>query len=293
MLLRQPSEKIPLLFSGPVSSGLSFEEFGAELRRELEFLQANPCSLELERFCPLNFLLLFPLERRFAVLSETLCFEDWLHAAAVRSAQFLAGIRNLTSDDQIHDLMRFPVIAHASGLAEFVREIFRVGSASLSLLTAPVRFRDAVLLNFIARGSTSAVYRAEWNEKICAFKQSIPGMENRFRGELSLFAELENQPNFPVVYHTFSGGQPFCLMELCRTGLRAEKNRHDDGFLNALHFLHERGILHGDIRRSNLGFSAAGTPVLIDFSHAKRFCEQKDWEWKMRKETNKLKCLLA
>lgn len=294
MLLRRPSEKIPLLFSGPVSPRIPFSDFGRELWRELEFLRENPCSLETGRICPLNFILLFSPERRFSVLTGTIRFEDWLQAAAVRTAQFLAGIGNLISDEQRNSLPHFPVVSHASGLAEFAETVFRHGTAPLALLTGPVVFRNALLLNFIARGSTSAVYRIEWNGELCALKQALPGAEERFRREIALFPELEHHPNFPRLRRFFSGNEPCCVMELCRTGrLVGDYPRFRPGFMNALHFLHRRGILHGDIRRSNLGISACGKPVLMDFSHAKKLDEREKRDFEFQMETEKLKCLLA
>lgn len=291
MLLPQLSEKLPLLVSGAFLPEMSFGSFGAEIRRELEFLKENPCSIETERIFPLDLLLVFPRERRAAVLNETLRFEDWLYAASVRIAQFLAGLRTIVSEQQIDSLLSFPVLLRASGLAEFARNVLHSGEASPDLLTEPVICRDAVLLDFIARGSTSAVYRAEWNRKICAFKQALTGFETRFRKELEILSELDPHPNLPTVFFTFSGKDPYCIMELCRTGKCAGKLQFESGFLRALDFLHERGILHGDIRRSNLGISSRGTPVLIDFSHAVRFCAGA--EMKFRNESEQLKRLLA
>ena len=66
------------------------------------------------------------------------------------------------------------------------------------------------------------------------------------------------------------GPEPYCIMEFCRPAERAELAAHWAEWREDLASLHRYGILHGDIRRSNLGFRADGSPVLFDFSHARR-----------------------
>lgn len=53
-------------------------------------------------------------------------------------------------------------------------------------------------------------------------------------------------------------GEPFCNLEEVTRGQVGKASK-------ALRFLHEQGILHGDIRLSNIVVSAAGAVNLIDF----------------------------
>ena len=63
---------------------------------------------------------------------------------------------------------------------------------------------------------------------------------------------------------------PYCLMEFCGTGRRVLTVLTPGAFRPALDCLHRHRLIHGDIRRANLGVRPDGGAVLLDFSHARR-----------------------
>ena len=79
-------------------------------------------------------------------------------------------------------------------------------------------------------------------------------------------------------------------MELCRTGRAvAEHAGCESALLSALEYVHGSGLVHGDIRWSNLGIAPSGAPVLLDFSHARAAATPEE----SAAETEKMKRLLA
>jgi len=122
----------------------------------------------------------------------------------------------------------------------------------------------------LARGSTSEVWQAVWHGRSAVLKLPVPGAEARFRAELELTAALPARFARPEVLAVSAGAEPFCVMEFCRRAAIAELAEHWAELQEDLARLHDSGVLHGDIRRSNLGVRADGRAVLFDFSHARR-----------------------
>ena len=98
MLLHRLNEAFPALCTGPESPDESFFVYASRLSGELMRLREHPVRhIAFPFCCPLDFLLLFPRERRHALLAETLCFGDWLYAAAVRLYRHFSALRTVRS----------------------------------------------------------------------------------------------------------------------------------------------------------------------------------------------------
>ena len=295
MLLRRLNDLLPALCRGFESPETGFEPYAAQIARELEeWLRIHPVQVELSGLCPLDFLLLFRPDRRTAVFSGKADISDWRWAAAVRLTELLANLRPGIKADVFDALLRdwksSILLRQGSGLPEFVRNVFCGMPADERLLTAPAVIHGAKLKCFIAKGSTSQVYLADFHGRNSIVKIPVSGGESRFRNELEWLRHMAH-PNLPEVFACDAGDSPYCIMEWCHIG-KGIKRGKTSGFFHALDYLHRRFVLHGDIRWSNLGLRDDGSPVLLDFSHAKRI-GSRFFAGEADAETQKLKCLLT
>ena len=295
MLLRRLNDLLPALCRGFESPESEFEPYAAQIGRELEWLHFHSVQIKLSGICPLDFLLLFRPDRRAAVLSGQADVFDWQWAAAVRLAQLLTNIRPCPRAELFDALLRdwngSVLLRQGSGFPEFVRSVLGGMPADERRLREPAVFHGARLKRFIARGSTSQVFLADFNGRESVVKIPVGGGEDRFRNELAWLRHL-NHPNLPAVFACDIGDSPYCVMEWCHTGRVMGKPGNSSGFFNVLDYLHRRLVLHGDIRWSNLGLRDDGSPVLLDFSHAKRV-GKRFFAGEADVETQKLKSLLA
>ena len=280
MQLHRLNEGFPALCTGPESPDEPFSGYASRLSGELLRLREQPVRrIALPAFCPLDFLLLFPRERRHALLSGTLCFVDWLHAAAVRLFRLFSALRTVWAaesfDAERSAWERNPLFLTGSGALEFVRMIFSGASLTkadaVRLLSTGTEWEGMTLQNCIARGSTSLVCRVVYQGRDCALKLPLAGAEERFLHEIHILRE-NRHPNLPRTFRISGGTPAYAVLEYCHTGVCVRSIPDPSGFLEALHFLHAKKILHGDIRLSNLGVRRDGTPVLLDFSHSRKVC---------------------
>jgi serine/threonine protein kinase/tetratricopeptide (TPR) repeat protein len=142
----------------------------------------------------------------------------------------------------------------------------------------------------IGRGGMGAVYLGERDdgefEQKVAVKLIKRGMDTdfivrRFRHERQILASLDH-PNVARLLDggTTSEGTPYFVMEyiegepihqFCdknRLGIR-ERLRIFQQVCSAVHYAHERQIIHRDIKPGNILVTATGTPKLLDFGIAK------------------------
>ena len=276
MQLHRLNEAFPAISSGPESPDEPFAVYAARLYGELMRLQEHPVRhVGFSFLCPLDFLLLFPPERRSALLSGTLCSGDWLYAAAVRLFRLFSALRTVRTaaafDSELSAWKSNPLFCTGSGALEFVRRIFSGAFPAERdagrMLSAPTAWEGMILKNSIARGSTSLVCRVAYQKMDCVLKLPIPGAETRFLREMRLLREFRH-PNLPRIFRISGADPAYAVLEYCHTGGCVRSIPDSSGFLEALRFLHTKNILHGDIRLANLGVRRDGTPVLLDFSHS-------------------------
>ena len=143
---------------------------------------------------------------------------------------------------------------------------------------------------FLVAGGWSAVYRAQdlRLERTVALKVLLEGLQGddatwaRTLREARLASSLSH-PNICTIYDVGEDeGRAYVAMEYI-DGLRLADHIQDGGLpLNrvisygveiagALAHAHEHGIIHGDIKSSNVLITEEGTAKLVDFGLAKRF----------------------
>jgi len=149
-------------------------------------------------------------------------------------------------------------------------------------------FPQLEIIACLGRGGMGVVYKARQKSlnRLVALKLLAPErvtearFEERFAREARALAAL-NHPNIVTIYDFgHAGGFYFLLMEFVdgvnlRQLLRTRKLSPDEALgivpplCEALHFAHERGIVHCDIKPENLLLDKGGRVKVADFGIAR------------------------
>ena len=140
----------------------------------------------------------------------------------------------------------------------------------------------------LARGGMGIVYRATQHEpeREVALKMLLPHqlgsveMRQRFQLEARTIATLEHPAILPVYQVGECDGIPFFTMKLAAGGTLSERLQGFRGqwdriaelvetLAEAVHFAHQRGVLHRDLKPGNVLFDESGQPYVSDFGLAK------------------------
>jgi WD40 repeat protein/predicted Ser/Thr protein kinase len=140
----------------------------------------------------------------------------------------------------------------------------------------------------IARGGMGVVYRARQFDpnRTVALKMLLPHqttlaeMRERFRLETRAIAALDHPAILPVYQVGEHERFPFFTMKYVSGGSLATcRDRYRGRFreiaelmitlADAIHFAHEHGVLHRDLKPGNILFDEAGRPYVSDFGMAK------------------------
>jgi tetratricopeptide (TPR) repeat protein len=171
------------------------------------------------------------------------------------------------------------------------REAFKEALAAVKSRDGDWHIADHEILDEIARGGMGVVYRAKEPHSgrivalkcVLAYQGDSDHVVARFRREAETAARLDH-PNIVPIYRVgeTADGFPFYTMKyapagslLQARGLLLNPPRQSAALMvkvaRAVHFAHQKGVLHRDLKPGNILLDGHGEPLVSDFGLAR--CE--------------------
>jgi WD40 repeat protein/HEAT repeat protein len=200
-----------------------------------------------------------------------------------RHADIAESLKDFLAD---HDRMRQPAPLPAPRPAEETATL-QPGAAVTAEPLGRIRyFGDYELLEEIARGGMGVVFRAKQvslNRGV-AVKMILAGGYAgdrdvlRFKAEAKAAANLDHPHILPIYEVGEHSGHHYFSMKLVEGGAFLQDGRLSlrervavlTKVCRAVHFAHQHGILHRDLKPGNILLDADGTPYVTDFGLAKK-----------------------
>ena len=194
-------------------------------------------------------------------------------------------------ETDLRDLWGTLVVTHSAGSfsANAMPALLEEESGFSQALALPCDFGDYVLESEIGRGGMGVVFRAtrKADQLPVAIKMILNGefasgfQRKRFLVEGEAVAKLQHSNIVPMLEVGEFNQTPFICMELINgktlTELleteslsEPEACRLASKICHAVHYAHQHGILHRDIKPTNIIVDQNGEPCLLDFGLAKQ-----------------------
>jgi serine/threonine-protein kinase len=194
----------------------------------------------------------------------------------------------LDEEDRLEQWMR-PLRSVAASARLDLSALDDGASSQTEPETAVLSLDAYELLAPIARGGMGLVYKARDRQlnrlvalKVLLAEGGLASSEaQRFRNEAEAVALLDHPHIVPIYAVGEQGGQPYLSMKLLEGGSLAdqptrfmaaprEAARLLVPIARAVHYAHQRGILHRDLKPGNVLLDAEARPQVTDFGLAKR-----------------------
>ncbi|KAG6867613.1 hypothetical protein C0993_000511, partial [Termitomyces sp. T159_Od127] len=147
---------------------------------------------------------------------------------------------------------------------------FEIPSWSLTSIDIDFEVKDTSL---IGRGTFGRVVQGEWDGKIVAVKElSLPSTDSvamdSIRHEVQIWSRLSHPNILPFYGACLESTKPFIVSVFCSAGnalkyIQKKPYLHD--VASGMVYLHDQGIIHADLKASNILISDTGEALIADF----------------------------
>ncbi|KAJ7665699.1 kinase-like domain-containing protein [Mycena rosella] len=140
------------------------------------------------------------------------------------------------------------------------------------------------LVGGLGAGGFGTVVKARYEQAVVAIKKvprGRPGLRSKwawdsFRWEVLVHSLMASHPAFPSLHGVFHGPEDFFLMMECGGQSLVDVDPFSRGRILALHALHKRGVVHGDLKPDDLVLDSNGNVLIIDYGIALVFDDLPD-----------------